>query len=151
MLEEEYAPFQKKYNLPKFSDIENEFDLLQADPEYPLKGVRKSMQDKLDFLLELLTNMIQPVPESLAQMHECEYLSEAEKKVLMDVFKEINFLLRAIHESYIDNDEKRTAEVIKQVAIFWPQVKSNVLPFVKKLKESWKSEFIDEEKVGYFG
>ena len=59
--------------------------------------------------------------------------------------------MRAIHESYIDNDEKRTAEVIKQVAIFWPQVKSNVLPFVKKLKESWKAEFIDEEKVGYFG
>ncbi len=151
MLEEEYAPFQKKYNLPKFSDIENEFDLLQADPEYPLKGVRKSMQDKLEFVADLLSNMIQPVPESLSQMHECEYLSEVDKSALMDVFKEISFLQRTIHESCVDNDEKRTAEVVKQVAMLWPQVKSKVLPFLRKLKESWKAEIAAEERVGYFG
>lgn len=151
MLEEDYQEIKQTYGLPEFTDLEYEFDLLQADVEYPLKSVCKQMQDKLQTLIDILSDILQPTPESLSQMHEYSYIDDEQKHNVLKTYKSLNFLLRSIQESQLVNDPALYAETIKMVAQEWPALKATSLPVIKTIKESWKKEIVTTEQLGYFG
>jgi len=151
MIEEEYQEVKQKYSLPEFTQLEDEFDLLLAESEYPLKAIRKQMEEKLDFLAEILGDILQPSPDSFPQMHECEYILDNDKNIVLEVYKEIKFLTRSINESQLENNEQKNAELIKIIAHRWPELKNKALPIVSKLKHSWKKQVSPSERLGYFG
>ena len=140
MIEEDYLEYQKEFGLPSFDSIESDFDLLQADAEYPLKSIIKQMQDRIDSLIEILGDILQPTPESITQMHEYSYIDEADKKIVLDTYKELNFFVRSIHESQLMNDDANRADLIKSILASWPKLKGQALPIITKLKESWKRD-----------
>ena len=151
MIEEDYQPYQQEFDLPSFDKIESDFDLLQADSEYPIKSILKQMQDKIESLMEILGDILQPTPESITQMHEYSYVSEIEKKIVLDTYKELNFFVRSIHEAQLMNDKHNSAHLINEIVSNWSRLKKQALPIVTKLKESWKKELLTTENQEYFG
>ena len=49
------------------------------------------------------------------------------------------------------NDEKASAQFIKEFVAEWPQIKKSLLPFVEKLKLVWKEPRKDKERLEYLG
>lgn len=151
MLEDEWTEVQKRFGLPSFADLDKEFDMLHADAEYPLQGVRKQMQEKIEALTEILADILQPSPESLSQMHECQYVTDEDKFEVLGVYKRLNYLLRAIHESQIKHRQESTAEVVALISKDWPALRDRALPTIKKIKDSWKHDIETKQIIGYFG
>jgi len=151
MLKEDYTPFQKKYDLPSFEELEKHFDLLQIEDELLLNSLRKNIQERLEFLSDILCDILQPSPESLQQMHEIEHVSEEQKQTTVKLYKKVFFLLRLIHESILRNDEKFTAKIIKDITDKYPDLKKQALPILISLKESWTKEIVTKQTFGYFG
>ena len=63
-----YAALQKKYGLPEYSALNDEFELLYIpaimEVVHPLKLVRRRMTDKVGWLCNMLQTLLQPNPGS---------------------------------------------------------------------------------------
>lgn len=151
MDEEEYTPVQKKYNLPSFDELEREFDLLQADSEYVLKSIRKQMQEKIEFLADIFSDILQPSPESISQMHECQHVLDDDKELILKLYKELQFYLRKSHEANLINTDEINVDFIRDFAKEYANIKQKSLPIISKLKDSWKKELLTKQSIGYFG
>ena len=61
-----YDPIKKKYKLPKFDDINREFEIAQIDPKGILvKEIRRCMLHKLQAIAHLFEIPLEPQPSTL--------------------------------------------------------------------------------------
>ena len=61
------------------------------------------------------------------------------------------FLNRLSIESSIGEDDKKSSEFINEVWKQWDDIKKKLLPYVKKMKESWLKEMKVKTELGYLG
>lgn len=152
MIQETYEELRKKHKLPPYADIDSEFEICTIEQEHNLlKSVKKKMDDRISYILNILETVIHPNAESVSDMYECRFFSENEKKKVYDCVKQMRYLLRSIDESVLICDEKKDAEVINEIWAAWPDLKDSSLGFVRKLKESWKHESHSKETLNYMG
>ena len=151
MIEEDYTLYKKKFSLPEFNKLDEEFDLQQADSDYILKNIRKQMQDKIEFLSDIFADVLQPTPESFPQMHECEHITEEEKVIVFQVYKKLQYFLRMSHEANLINTDEVNAEFIKEFSKTFGEIKQKSVPILTSLKQAWKKAVQTDEVIGYFG
>ena len=86
-LKSKYEKLQKKYNLPEYEELDENFELLYfqqiAEIKYPLRFVRRRILDKINAFIGLLQNIINPNPVSLISLEESKFFSEAEKNEII--------------------------------------------------------------------
>lgn len=152
MVEEIYSIYKKKHNLPSFAEMDNEFELNTIDtPDFFLRQIKRKMKEKLQELSELFSEILNPSSDSLIQLSECRVFDAAEKDRIYELFREIQYYLKALQESEYINKEKQDAELINTIYKDWKNIKTKSLSYIKKLKESWKNEIKLKEALEYFG
>ncbi len=151
-MKEVYALLQKELNLPPYESMDREFELSTIDSEaFYIREVLKKLEAKLEYLAMVLEEILQPSPESVTQMHECRYVTSEEKEKLYSIFKRLQYWLRAIVEAHVRTDDKKSALLINEIHADWKQIKELSLPFIVRLKESWRLDDELKEYVEYFG
>ncbi len=152
MIQDVYEEVRKKHKLPPFLEMDKEFDLCTIEQEHNLlRGIKKKMDDRISYVVNLLETIIHPNAESVVDMYECRFFSDVEKKKVYDLIKQMHYLLRMIDESNVINDDKHDLECILAIHQAWPPLKDESLSFVKKLKEAWKNESHSKEHLNYMG
>jgi len=146
----DYQELQKKHHLPPEEAMDIEYDISSIE-DLTLREILNKMESRLEFLSNVLEEILQPSPESLAHLHECKHFSEEQKGELYILFKKLQFHLRAIIEAKVRNEPNAYSKTISEIFRKYPELKQKALPFVQKLKDSWNVNDELKEHAEYFG
>lgn len=151
----DYEALAKKYKLPSYEDLDENFEILYVgtitEIKYPLRFIRRRINDKLAFFCSLLQGLLQPNPGSLVNLQESKFLDEAEHKKIMKLLKELMFIERQSLLLDINPSEKEEADFIKETFKEWNTIKKEVETIFTKVKDAWKKEIEKKKGESYFG
>lgn len=151
-IEAEYNKLSKKYKLPKFREIDEEFELSSLEsPNFLVRNALRKTAEKLEFYIEVIGNLVHPDASSLSSMYEIRFFSDDEKNDMYNLFKKLMKVDRNILEVMLKNDEKEQAEFLNKFFNNWLDAKKELLKFIEKMKDSWEKQSTIEEDTAYFG
>lgn len=149
---ERYRDLSGKYDLPEFNALDHEFEItLIESGKFLLREIIGRMVGKIDYYSLLIESLLQPDTANVAAMHECRLLTEEDKQDLYTLYKRLMIFNRRAVELSLIRDDGRDAEYISQFFDEWKDVKKKLLPYVTRMKDSWKDETMIKEELGYFG
>ncbi len=152
-LEKEYNNLKKKYKLPDFEKLNNEFELTSykdIDPRFLLRNIRKRIIDRVASIIRFLEDILHPSGQSIVLMNEVKFFDENKLNEINSLLKK--FMLIARQSLVLDTDlnEEEDAGFIMVVLKEWPDLKKELKAIAVVLRDSWKAE----EKTNtesYFG
>lgn len=147
-----YEFLKKRYGLPEFALLDNEFEISSIEQEsFVLKNICKKIREKIENIVSVVEKLIQPTAECYSDFYEYKFFKNSERDALFVLFKELMHTHRSILELEIIEDEKAYAEFIKQLFLNWHEMKKSLLPVFAKLKSVWKETAEEKEKLEYLG
>ena len=148
----EYSNLSKKYKLPKFKDIDAEFEISALDNEkFLIKNILRNILEKLEFYIEIIGGLVHPDGSSISNMYEIRFFTEDEKNGMYLLFKKLMKIDRNIVEMVLKNDEKEQSDFLNKFFTDWQDMKKELLDYIGKMKDSWEKQSTIEEDIGYFG
>jgi len=151
-IEKEYDKLSKKYKLPKFKEIDSEFEISTLEnTNFLMRNLLRKVEEKLEFHAEVIGNLVHPDASNISTMYEIRFFSDDEKNDMYTLFKKMMKANRSIIELILINDEKKQAEFMNIFFNEWPDMKKELIMHLNKMKESWEKSSTIEEDLGYFG
>lgn len=152
-LKENYAKFQKKYSLPSFDDLNEEFSIEKiADHEtdYLLREVRKVVAEKVFNYLRTVETLINPTSAPMFVFSIVKSLKEADKKILTDIYKELAKNELELIKLDLRYSEEKEGKFIKETYKMWEKNSKILLQIIEGVEKNWdnKSEMSGKS---YFG
>ena len=153
MIQEAYEHLRKEHPvLPEFDKINKEFELsLIEQEEFLLRAVKRKMAEKFETCLHIMEHAISPDPNSFTDLYECRSITQGEKKQLSDILRQFMEHYRLLFETDLITEDKIDAETIRKVYDMWITQKRQLLPYVKKIRESWQKTEEVKEFLEYLG
>ena len=153
-LKGEYQGLAKKYGLPSYEELDNDFELLYipsvTEMRFPLRFVRRRMNDKIGWYCNMIQSLLQPNPQSFINLQESRHFSDEERKEMLNLLKEMMILERLAMVVDLQLDEKMDAEWIKESYKKWRSYQDKLQKIAKRLEEVWKKEETKRKDM-YFG
>ena len=151
-IEKQYNELRKKCKLPEFKEIDLEFEISDLEEtSFLLRGIIRRIAERLDFYTTMLEEILQPDTAKLYAMHESRVFEEDDKKKMFDFYRKLMILNRRSVEVSLENNDKEEASFINDFMDEWEKIKSELLFYVRKIRDSWKAETEIKEDVGYLG
>ena len=151
-IEKQYSELRKKYKLPDFKEIDYEFELSDLEEtKFLVKAIVRRISEKIDFFTGILDGLLQPDASNLSSLHEAKFFDDYEKKEMYDVYRKLMILSRKTAELSLASNEKDEAEFVNEFFSEWKLIGEELKKYLKKMKESWKTETDIKEDVGYMG
>jgi len=149
-LKEEYRKFEKKYGLPGFEKINQDFDIEKIDKESEifLKHVRKVMMEKVVNVLGFLEMLLNPMNAPRMYMVYVNSVSDEDRKKIGEIYNKLSELVLISLESEVEYHENNEAEVINKIFSVWNSVKNDLKGILSDMKKP--SVNVRKEK-NYFG
>jgi hypothetical protein len=152
-LKKEYEVLKKKYDLPDFKDLNEDFSIekiAESETEILIREVRKFMGDKMLNYMRFIENLLNPVNVPMFIFSIIKLLDAEEKKGLSEIYKELMKKEIQFIELDLEFDEKKEVEFIKNAYEFWQGIKKDMLKIIDKINKKWDNKFEVNSK-GYFG
>ncbi len=156
-LKANYESLAKKYTLPNYDTINEEFELLYigklAEIIHPLAFIRRRINDRIGSVCSFLQGILQPNPGSMVAIEESSFFSKDEKqKDIQELLKELMYYLRESYDLDLNINEEKDAEYINEFYSRWEKIKPKILKLSEKLKGGWKKETkIKDNNHNYMG
>ena len=151
-IEQGYNKLRKKYKLPKFNEIDSEFEISNLESaRFLIKNILRRIEEKLEFYIEVIGNLVHPDVSSLSTMYEVRYFSDDEKNEVYMLFKKLMKANRSIIGLILVSDEKKQTDFLNGFLNEWQDMKKELIDHIGKMKDSWEKESTIEEDLGYFG
>jgi hypothetical protein len=150
-MKEQYLKLAKKFNLPKFTELDQYFSITELDEEkLSLKAIRKCMFEKLSHILGDLQEILQP-DTHFTSMYEAKTFSDSDREELYIIFKTLKSIERESNLISINETEIVTSAFIKSTFTTWKNILPNIENFYKKLQEVWLKQDQSFEDNNYLG
>ena len=151
-IEKQYNELRKKFKLPEFKDLDNEFEISDLEEtNFLLKAIIRRIAERFDFYTTMLEEVLQPDTSNLYAMHETRFFDENEKKQMYDLYSRLMNFNRQSIEVTLENNEKNAVDFINSIFNEWNGLKQELLGVINKMKSSWKTETYIKEDLGYLG
>lgn len=148
-VEKIYNIYKRKYKkLPKFDDLDKEFEISNIDTTYGIREIRRRIFEKLDMYDEFLESYIEP--EGFACMVESRGFTEKDRQVLFEIYRKLTVLMKEALKLSIDSTEEKEVEYICKVYGEWLKMKPQLLRLVDCTMKGWYTDY-EEVQQGYFG
>jgi hypothetical protein len=152
-LKKKYSVFEKKYKLPSFQQLNEDFDIEKAsehETDYPLREIRKLIMDKVIAYLRFIELLLNPSNGPMFFFALVKALNGTDKAVLEKVYNKLGEFEIDVIELDNSYSEKNEAEFIMKVHKRWQDIKKDMADLVEALRRGWNSN--SEKKVkGYLG
>lgn len=149
-MKKEYEKLQKKYNLPKFEELDKEFQISSIEPKnFLLKEIAKKVNDKFEFFAQLFEEVLNP--ESLISLHESNAFTELEKKEALRIFRKLQHSIRKHLLIELEFDEHKAAQQIKDSYKVFGELKEPTKKLILRMIEYWNKDKQTKFELNYFG
>lgn len=153
-LKKQYSLLQVKYKLPKFSELNEDFDiekLQDRETEHLLKGVRRAMIEKIANVIRFLELLLNPseTPTPMFIYAILKNITPETRKSIESLYKELSNLELGSIGLDVSHNEKEEAYFIKAVYQSWSKHQPDLKQITQRLSMSWKKDKKSER--GYLG
>jgi hypothetical protein len=150
-MEDNYNKLKQKHNLPAYDVLDKEFEISTIDEEnFLLRSIRKKIAEKIEFSIKLFDDMLHP-DAGFASYRESSIFNTEEREAMANIIKKLMFYNRLSTELSFDDSDEQNAGFIRSFMDDWPDLKKQIISFVRKLKDSWQKDVSKKEVVGYLG
>ncbi len=143
-LKKQYDPLKKKYALPTFEDLNNEFaieKIQEGETECLLREIRIAIARKISYFNNVLEAFMNPQRASMFFLAIADGMNEKDKKLIEKLYDKICSLeLEWFALDSADYNEKAEAETIKEALKKWNTIKDDLKKFATILKRIWKEK-----------
>ena len=140
-LEKEYNILKKKAPLPKFSELDSEFEISSIkEKPHLIRNIRRKMNDKIIFYCRILEGILFPTQASIISFHEGKHFSDEEKSKMREAYKKLMYYERKSLSLDVSPDEKQEILFINEIFKNWNKFKVEIIKVTSKMQESWKKE-----------
>lgn len=152
-LKKEFEKIRKKYNLPSFQALNEDFEiekLQEKETDTLVREIRRSMIDKNLAYLRFAEMFMNPSAAPMFFLALVKSLDSDARKSLEELYSELGrYEIRSIA---LDNvyDEKKDAEFIKSFYKEWQATKMKFGGIMKAVEKAWEKKSEKNEK-GYLG
>jgi hypothetical protein len=151
-VEKKYKELKKKFDLPGFDSIDEEFEISDLeDTHFLMKSIIRRMIERIDIYCSLIGEIMQPDTSNLSAMHETGIFDEDEKTELYGLYKKLMSFNRYSMHVLLDHDAKSEAKFIGSFFGKWKSIKISLVKHIKKMESSWNSIEKKDEELGYLG
>ena len=152
-LKTDYEKLLKKYNLPGFKEMNEDFyieKISENETEILVREVRRMVGDKMMNVMRLVENIINPVNAPMFIFSIIKLIGQEDKNRLSEIYKklvrnEIKFV-----ERDLEFDENLEAKFIKESYELWQEIKKQLAAIFEKVEKNWGTK-TEENNKGYFG
>lgn len=152
-LKRDYSKLQKKYSLPGFQELNEEFDIekiAENETDFLLREVRKAIMDKVINYLRFVEMLLNPSNAPMFFLSLIKGLTSQDKRILERLYEKLgNFEIDVICLDCKYN-EKDEAEFIKKLTKEWKDVSDEMIKLTEILKRNWSQKSGKGER-GYLG
>lgn len=153
ILKEEYEKLSKKYRLPGFREMNEDFyieKIAENETEILIREVRRMVGDRLANYMRLLENILNPVNVPMFIFSIIKLIGPEEKKRLSEIYKKLIKSELKFIEIDLDFNEAKEAEFIKESYSSWQEIKKEMSAIFEKAEKKW--DIKDEGATrDYFG
>ena len=152
-LKKDYEVLRKKYSLPDFKKLNEDFGIDKAtetETDILIREVRRLIGDKIVNYMRFIENLINPMNVPMFIFSIIKLLDAEEKKKLSEIYQELMKKEIQFIELDLEFDEKKEAEFIKDSYEFWQGIKKDLLKIIGKIQNKWDNKSEANSK-GYFG
>ena len=137
-LKKNYELARKKYKLPAFDDIDDEFEIRKIDPDLNVvREVRRVIGFRLQGFADIFESILNPQPSSLHSMIETKIFEKHEIEPYFALYKKMwAFIHEGLH-AWLQSEEKE-AGYINKMWKEWPAIKPQMRKFFGKLEAGWQ-------------
>lgn len=146
-LKEHYEKVRSEYELPKFSELSQIFDIeeIDSDTDFLLRKIRKVASEKIENYLRFVETILNPNAAPLFFFKLIKKLDNVDREGLTKIYETLGGLVIEIISLDLSYSEKEEAEFIKKsFRIFDEEIKKEFLEFVRKMI----NEEDNDKKVG---
>lgn len=153
-VKEDYENLKKKYSLPDFKELEEEFDIgkvfeKDCETNFILRDIRKIINEKLSAYLHLFETFMNPASAPLFVLSMVKNLNDEDRKRIKELHKKIVKLTIIIMKLDTIYNEKTEAEFINLVFKEWKGMRKPIYEILERLDSEEKNN--SENQRGYFG
>jgi hypothetical protein len=152
-LKKDYSILEKKYSLPIFSELNEEFfieSLAEMETELLIKHIRRLVLEKIAYFTKFIETMINPSEGgSLLVFSITKNMNQENRKVLAEIYEKFSRLEVESLKRELDYSEEEEAEFIKKIYFFWKDIKKDLLGVVQSIDFNWDNKIAKSEK-SYF-
>lgn len=150
-IKEKYNELKKKYTLPDFNELNNEFEISAIEnKEFLLREIRRKIDERAEAFLKILSTVLQP-ETNIAEIHECREFSDEEKERVYKLYKKLMLMHDSSLLAGLSCKDDENAKFISEALREWQPVKKQMTEIVKKMRDTWKKETDIKEELGYLG
>lgn len=152
-LKKEYLKIEKKYKLPSFNKLNEDFHIEKAadtETDFLIREIRKMVSDKPYNYLRFVETLINPVNAPMSLMSVIKILGEVEKNKLTEIYKKLVKNEVMLIETDINFSEEKEAEFIKETYKVWQEIKKDFAEVFKAINKNWDNKSEGNSKK-YFG
>ena len=152
-LKKDYKNIQKKYNLPEFKKLNEDFSIekvAEIETENLIREIRRHMGEKFSNYLRLSEAILNPVNVPIFIFSIVKTIKPEDRKRLTDVYKKLSKIEVKSIEREIEFSEKKESEFIKESFKTWQEIKKDLMEVIDTVKRSWDNKFEINNK-SYFG
>lgn len=152
-LKEEYSKLQKKYSLPSFEEMNEDFSIEKAvefEGEILIREIRRFLGDKIANYMRLVENLINPVNVPIFVFSIVKSLDQEDKEALSEIYKKFGEVEISLIETDLVYSEESEAKFIKDFFKLWQVIKKDLIKIIKKAKLSSDNNLENNDK-NYFG
>jgi len=147
-LKKDYEILRKKYNLPNFDKINDDFEiekLAEKETDFLIRNVRREILEKIANYMKFLEALLNPTNAPLLFMVLTNQITEKEKKIVNELYTKFGKYL--IKSTLLDNDsnEKKEAELILEIYKEWGEIKKQFKELIEVFDASFEKK--KEKKI----
>ena len=148
---EEYEKIAKKYKLPAFKELNNDFEIDKLDKENDniLRAIRKVMMEKIVNSMAFLDMLVNPINAPRMYLPYIRTMSIEDKKIIDNLYSALADLSLLSLDLEIDSKEQKEAELINIVFKKWDESKSGFRQILINIKSP--KSFNNRKEKSYLG
>ena len=152
-LKKEYEKYKKKYKLPEFFDLNQEFEIekiQERETDFLLREIRRAISDKIAAFLRFFELFLNPQAAPVFILAVIKTLNNKDKAIIEKIYNTlVNFELTSITLD-MDYNEKEEADFINHMFKKWQDLKKELKEF-SKIIDRIKIKEKERKRRSYFG
>jgi len=151
LLKKKYILFQKKYKLPDFKKLNEDFEIdkIERDSDCFLRVIRKAMMEKIVNSIGFLEMLLNPVNAPRIYFPYFKSITLEDKNEIELIYGKLGDLSLDSLSLEVGYSEKEEAKLIKKTFEVWNSVKSSFNKIVEHIKKP--SNTVLRKEKSYFG
>jgi len=135
-LKKEYEKFKKKYDLPKFFELNKLFDVEELDVEtdFLLRKIRRIISDRIAGYLRFIETILNPSNAPMFFFKLIKKLESKDKEVLSEIYEVLgSFEIELIKLDLYYEEEKEAKFIKDSFKLFNEEIREKLLKITNKL------------------